>query len=517
MSKQTLNTLKNWFRTGLKPTQQQFLDAWDSFWHKDDRIPAANIENLDSRFEQKADLDALNSHIADMDAHGLPAIPNLRIKNAFTAENSFEKSLRTTTIKTGTGIDFNLGLNDQPPTNQFASRLLFDNNNSKLSLTAFSPKTEINNPQFYNGTQLVINYNGDLELQGSSNQTMLKLAHENGFYQSIKPGNNITVDQELNLPDQHGTLARKEDLPVITAGNNVTLTGTYPQVTINATNDGPGNLLINLTYEEIWDTMNNAQLQPGQQYLITDFQSTMVYANLAMERDSLAFREVLRVTSTPYSGPVEPIIVTALTNNLLDPFAKSTIYPQDELIYTLQNRNGGILASTKGTIMKRTDHMLNNTANFDYRITQYMTDGANPQRALNLISNCTINASGYYGEIRPVIIGAMKNSSLVSSNGDYMTLLYDSDLDMEYGRINFNAVEVRSCNIKGPLLGIYWNNTDTPIYLNGIYAHVINPNSSINELKIANRETASYILQGTQEYNAYELTYNAAGVKAIKL
>jgi|GEM_PF-2331337 len=70
MAKQTLNTIKNWFKTGLKPTQQQFWDTWDSFWHKDQIIPTSSIENLDSRFDEKADAEALASHIADMDAHG---------------------------------------------------------------------------------------------------------------------------------------------------------------------------------------------------------------------------------------------------------------------------------------------------------------------------------------------------------------------------------------------------------------------------------------------------------------
>lgn len=517
MSKQSLNTLRNWFRTGLKPTQQQFLDAWDSLWHKENKIPAASIENLDSRFDKKTDLDALNSHIADRNAHNLSGIPDLNRKNIFTGENTFDKSIRTTTIKTDTGLDFNLDMNDQPPANQFAGKLLFDHNNSKLSLTAIAPQKAINNPQLYSGTQLIADHNGNLEFQGSVNLTLLKLDQADGFSQSIKPGNNITTDKELNLPDQHGTLARTEDLPVISAGSRITLTGTYPDVTISATNDGPVNLLISMTYEEMQSALDNAQLQSGQKYLITDFQSTMVYANLAMEPDSLTFHEVLRISSTVYSGPVEPIIVTASTTNLLDPFAKSTVYPQDELVYTLQNLNGGILASTKGTILRRTDHVLNNTANFDYRITQYLTNGTTPQQALNLISDCTINASGYYGTINPVIIGTMKNSRLISFNGDYMALLYDSDLEMEYGRINYNAVEVRSCFIKGPLLSISWNSTGDPIRLNGIYADVINPNNPADELKISGRETAAYILQGTLDSNIYELMCNTTGITVSKI
>ncbi|MGY0034465.1 hypothetical protein [Pedobacter sp. NJ-S-72] len=69
MGKQTLNTIKNWFKTGLKPTQSQFSDTWDSFFHKDDVIPSSSIENLDLRFNQKADDDAFKGHLVDINAH----------------------------------------------------------------------------------------------------------------------------------------------------------------------------------------------------------------------------------------------------------------------------------------------------------------------------------------------------------------------------------------------------------------------------------------------------------------
>lgn len=71
MAKQTLNTIKGWFRTALKPTQQQFWDTWDSFFHKDEKIPISNIEQLEQRFSEKADSELLTQHIADSHAHGL--------------------------------------------------------------------------------------------------------------------------------------------------------------------------------------------------------------------------------------------------------------------------------------------------------------------------------------------------------------------------------------------------------------------------------------------------------------
>lgn len=46
MSIVPLNTIKNWFKTNLIPTQQQFWDTWDSFRHKNDKVAAADVEGL---------------------------------------------------------------------------------------------------------------------------------------------------------------------------------------------------------------------------------------------------------------------------------------------------------------------------------------------------------------------------------------------------------------------------------------------------------------------------------------
>lgn len=54
MAIQTLETIKNWFRTSLKPTQQQFWDTWDSFRHKEDKIYAKEIEYLSEFIKQTA-------------------------------------------------------------------------------------------------------------------------------------------------------------------------------------------------------------------------------------------------------------------------------------------------------------------------------------------------------------------------------------------------------------------------------------------------------------------------------
>ena len=55
LSKQSRATLKNWFRTGLKPLQNQFWSVFDSYWHKDDVIPQGAIENLETEINDIRD------------------------------------------------------------------------------------------------------------------------------------------------------------------------------------------------------------------------------------------------------------------------------------------------------------------------------------------------------------------------------------------------------------------------------------------------------------------------------
>ncbi len=69
MAKVSLSTIKNWFKTKLEPTQAQFWDTWDSFWHKDEMIPYTQIEKLDDLLEAKADKDEIASHLTDASAH----------------------------------------------------------------------------------------------------------------------------------------------------------------------------------------------------------------------------------------------------------------------------------------------------------------------------------------------------------------------------------------------------------------------------------------------------------------
>ena len=67
------NTIKNWFKTSLKPTQAQFWAAWDSFWHKDEKLPISSIDNLGGLLDGKAESNHTHTNYATNDATTLTA------------------------------------------------------------------------------------------------------------------------------------------------------------------------------------------------------------------------------------------------------------------------------------------------------------------------------------------------------------------------------------------------------------------------------------------------------------
>ena len=70
MAQTAINTIKQWFKTGLKPTQDQFWSWIDSYWHKDELIPQDKIQDLSTTLSSKADADQL-ANKANADATGL--------------------------------------------------------------------------------------------------------------------------------------------------------------------------------------------------------------------------------------------------------------------------------------------------------------------------------------------------------------------------------------------------------------------------------------------------------------
>lgn len=93
--------IKGWFETGKKPTQGQFADWIDSFWHQQDTIPQSSVTGLE---------DALNGFATDADIAALKAI-NLNVVGGASASQNIPAGtiLAKIRIKSTQPITFNLG------------------------------------------------------------------------------------------------------------------------------------------------------------------------------------------------------------------------------------------------------------------------------------------------------------------------------------------------------------------------------------------------------------------------
>lgn len=60
MAVTSLDIIKSWFRRGLKPTEAQFANTFDSFWHKLDLISMSAIDGLTVALNGKANVNHIH-------------------------------------------------------------------------------------------------------------------------------------------------------------------------------------------------------------------------------------------------------------------------------------------------------------------------------------------------------------------------------------------------------------------------------------------------------------------------
>jgi hypothetical protein len=112
---------------------------------------------------------------------------------------------------------------------------------------------------------------------------------------------------------------------------------------------------ISKTYTEIAALISGSLLLPGQQYLISDYQTV----------------HTIPGTAATNTGPTEPLIVTAISANELAPIAYSTLYPNDIIYYHSGTDAINFPGSTKGYISRRIDTIQNNDIGTDWRHVKY--------------------------------------------------------------------------------------------------------------------------------------------------
>lgn len=131
--------------------------------------------------------------------------------------------------------------------------------------------------------------------------------------------------------------------------------------------DVAGNVLVELSYTELADLINNSSLIRGVQYVITDFETIYDMPDYINDANTAKMGSI----DTFASGVVEPIIVIAKSTNELFKTAYSTIYTQDVLEYRFDYTTHVNSAPTKGKITYRKDTNREISMPFDWRTAQF--------------------------------------------------------------------------------------------------------------------------------------------------
>ena len=121
--------------------------------------------------------------------------------------------------------------------------------------------------------------------------------------------------------------------------------------------------VIEVTYDELVNLKNTSSLVKGQNYLLTDYETTYT-------------QPVTNVSKS--SGVIEPLIITATDVDKLHNQCKSTLYPQDIVYYEITGDIGngyGTEGFTKGKIYRRIDTQRNNDIGTDWRHVKYDRGG----------------------------------------------------------------------------------------------------------------------------------------------
>lgn len=117
--------------------------------------------------------------------------------------------------------------------------------------------------------------------------------------------------------------------------------------------------IIDILHEDLKILISEAKLEKGQKYRITDFQT--IYDQPDYDSDKIA-----KTTVLTKEGPIEPIIVLALTDSVLSTQAYQEDHPKDIVEYILDFTTPVNNIETKGRIIYRKDEWGNET-DFDHR------------------------------------------------------------------------------------------------------------------------------------------------------
>lgn len=194
---------------------------------------------------------------------------------------------------------------------------------------------------------------------------------------------------------------------------------------------------IPVTYAQFTDLVNSNSLVAEQSYLMTDYQTIHAITN---------------ATSVINTGPIEPLLITARTNNTFYPVVNSTLHPEDLITYTLDNQR----SSTKGFILKRVDTKKNVTMPYDFRYVKYRRWKLNPTTWSNIGFNIG-NVVQYNNKIYYCLNTHATGSNPETSPAQWKEIMQNNDLYLGHSAAN---VSITMSSTTGGTVVIPYNSAD---------------------------------------------------------
>ena len=351
------NTLKSYFLTGKKPTQGQFAELIDSFFHKGEKINISNIENLSVLLGKKVerddvpyliDLDGKQDCISDMlqttDKSIVGAINELEARKVNLYQERtiiiaprYQEYAKIFSIKSGSFVlDFEI--------NEYPSSYYYGYWDKSYTTKKYNDRLMISAGR---------NGNNACTFRTKDFAYNLYADPENGYTDVyIKTDSNAAKMISLRL--SFATNDAKDivyyEYPVYMKWDDIS--GNSAMVDTL----GDMNGAIEVTYSELKELFEMGRLQPGAFYLITDFRTIYKQPVSGIEK----------------SGEEEPLIVQAVSNSKLSVTAKSVIHPADVIHYELTPDCDWNTGNSKGQITYRKCTINNNECHYDFRAVTFL-------------------------------------------------------------------------------------------------------------------------------------------------
>ncbi|MCC9016450.1 hypothetical protein [Flavobacterium lipolyticum] len=343
-----INTILSWFKTGKKPTQKQFSDSWQSFWHKEEQIPQSSIEHLSQTLNNKTERTQFEDHKSSKTAH----------ETLFASkENIANKSLTLSSLSSNSDYPSSKAVYD------FVNNLIKSENNVNTEKVLNLVQSNSLIPGNY---YLINDFQTIYTITGSNSSPTLLKRRINSYpakYAVLDVGYdlNLTVGKTVvitKLPDGYTgplqigstttvSLVASQGYYFRFANGMQAHIGLEFEYSIPRYSNGiVDNLVVN-------DANGKPVIRPGG-VLNTEVHNGTAYMNMSAE-------ENLNV-------PLESIILKAKSTKEFELEGKSVTYPDDSIEYKLPVVGS---VATKGTILRRYNRALGIDLKIDWRVQRY--------------------------------------------------------------------------------------------------------------------------------------------------